>query len=244
MRFIPTTTAKIDTLKKQAKRLQRNGGGKHAYLLNRVARMAGYEQWHHVILCHRETEGIASGRSLASTIAEIVRAELAGEARIVVTGAETSTAQPFMLVATGIGDAWLLDPIGQQAVCLVWRGERQSPEVRDLSNQVEIRWEGTYALRGDFFEVDTDHPEIGHRAIGGYPVDQLRAMSLPLQSAEQSIKQVISQEDAVALTPDVVARLVHSGWSAEQLDAAARQGARFSPSRNSVLFPAMGGLMG
>ena len=30
MRFIPTTTAKVEALKKQAKRLQRNGGGKHA----------------------------------------------------------------------------------------------------------------------------------------------------------------------------------------------------------------------
>lgn len=36
--FIETTPAQVEALKKQSKRIQRNGGGKHADLLNRVAR--------------------------------------------------------------------------------------------------------------------------------------------------------------------------------------------------------------
>lgn len=239
MRFIPTTTAKVEALKKQAKRLQRNGGGKHADLLNRVARTAGYEHWHHVTLCLRETEGVANERTLTSTIEHIVALEQRGEAAIVGTGPETSSTQPFLLFSTGVGDAWLLDPIGQQACCLVWQGQRQSPMIRDLPDQLEILWDGTYELRGAFFEVNLEHPVIGHRAIGGYPVDALRAFLLPVQPAERTVAQVIGQEDAVALTSDIIQRLVQEGWTASQLTAAARQGARYSPARNTVLFPAM-----
>ncbi|MGH8159387.1 MAG: hypothetical protein ACREPQ_14800 [Rhodanobacter sp.] len=246
MRFIPTTTAKVETLKKQAKRLGRNGGGKHAELLNRVARTAGYEHWHHVVLCHRETDGVTQERSLVGTVAQIVAAELAGEARIVVTGSETSSAQPFIVFSTGAGDAWLLDPISERACCLVWHGETQPSPIKETANQFSVLWQGGFTLNGPFFQVALDHPVIGHRAIGGadYPVDELRAFLLKLQSADRTIAQVIVQDDAVDLTEDVVAQLVRSGWSAEDLATAARQGARYSPSRNSVLFPAMEEMLG
>lgn len=56
MRYIPTSAATVDSLKKQAKKLQRTGGGKHVDLLDRVARGAGYDHWHHVTLCQRETQ--------------------------------------------------------------------------------------------------------------------------------------------------------------------------------------------
>ncbi|MEY2161488.1 hypothetical protein [Rhodanobacter sp. FW106-PBR-LB-2-11] len=241
MRFIPTTTAKVEALKKQAKRLQRNGGGKHADLLNRVARTAGYEHWHHVTLCLRETEGVASERTLQATIEHILNLERRGEAAIVGTGPDTSRTQPFLVFSTGIGDAWLLDPVEHQACCLMWQGQRQSPTIRDLPGQLQILWEGSYALRGAFFEVDLEHPAIGHRAIAGYPVDALREFLLPAQPAEETIAQVFGQEDAVSITPDIVQRLVHEGWKAEQLSAAIRQGARYSPARNTVLFPPMQG---
>ncbi|KZC30062.1 MULTISPECIES: hypothetical protein [unclassified Rhodanobacter] len=239
MRFIPTTTAKVESLKKQAKRLQRNGGGKHADLLNRVARTTGYEHWHHVTLCLRETEGVRQGRSLQSTIEQILTREQHGEVAIVGTGSETSTTQPFLLFSTGLGDAWLLDPIGHKACCLMWRGDRQSPTIRDLPERLEILWEGHYELRGAFFEVDLDHPLIGHRAIGGYPVDALREFLLSAQPAEESIAQVFGQNDAVPLTPDMIRQLAHEGWQADQLAAAARQGARYSPTRDAMLFPPM-----
>lgn len=243
MRFIPTTTSRVDALKKQAKARQRNGGGKYAALLDAVARTAGYEHWHHVTLCLRETEGVKADRSLAGTIAHIVRSEQDGQAVLVGTGSETSRTQPFLAFSTGIGDAWLLDPIRQQACCLVWRGQLQAPEIRELADRITIRWDGDYALRGAFFEVDTTHPEIGRRAIGGYPVDVLRDLLLASQPVEETIRQVIDQEDTVALTPSIVAQLVATGWKEAELQRAARQGARYSPARNSVLFPAMGGML-
>ena len=239
MRFIPTTTAKVESLKKQAKRLQRNGGGKHADLLDRVARTAGYDHWHHVTLCLRETERVHQGRSLPATVEHIIALELRGEAAIVCTGPETSKTQPFLLFSTGVGDAWLLDLFGRQACCLMWRGERQSPVIRELPDRIEIEWEGTFELRGQFFEVSLEHPGIGHRAIAGYPVDRLRTFLLASQSGDESIRQVIGQEDAVPLTPAIITQLSGQGWEADQLAAAARQGARFSPSRNTVLFPPM-----
>ena len=51
MRFIPTTAEAVESLKKQAKKLQRKSGGKHTEALDRVARGAGYNHWHHVTLC-------------------------------------------------------------------------------------------------------------------------------------------------------------------------------------------------
>ena len=35
--------------------------------------------------------------------------------------------------------------------------------------------------------------------------------------------------------------LVRSGWSQQSLDEAQREGARYSPSRNSLLFPTVTG---
>ncbi|RCS31579.1 hypothetical protein DEO45_00205 [Rhodanobacter denitrificans] len=175
------------------------------------------------------------------TVEKIVQSELSGHALIVGTDSETSTSQPFMLFASGIGDAWLLDPLGHRAVCLVWRGERQSSTVRETSERLEIQWEGSYELLGEFFSVDLDHPLIGRRTIGGYPVEQLRKLLHSVQPVERTIDQVIEQNDAVELSPEIVAQLTRTGWSAEQLTKAARQGARYSPSRDSVLFPAMVG---
>jgi hypothetical protein len=77
------------------------------------------------------------------------------------------------------------------------------------------------------------------RTIGGYPVEQLRKLLHSVQPVERTIDQVIEQNDAVELSPEIVAQLTRTGWSAEQLTKAARQGARYSPSRDSVLFPAM-----
>lgn len=239
MRFIPTTPAQVEALKKRAKRQGRNGGGKHTDLLDQVAQAAGYAHWHHVSECLKETEAVNLDRSLTATIEHILRLEQRGQVAIVGTGPETSTAQAFLLFSTGIGDAWLLDPIGRQACCLMWQGERQAPTIRDLPDRLEILWEGGFELRGTFFEADLNHPLIGRRAIGGYPVDGLRDFLLPAQPVETTIQQVFGQDDAVPLTEAIIARLVSDGWQAGALKAAARQGARYSPARNTVLFPPM-----
>ena len=119
------------------------------------------------------------------TLEKIVQSELAGHALIVGTGTETSTSQPFILFASGIGDAWLLDPIGLRAVCLVWRSERQSPIVRETPDCLEIQWEGSYELQGELFSIDLDHPLIERRAISGYPA---------LETDEEAIRLALQPE--------------------------------------------------
>ncbi len=241
MRFIPTSPTKVEILKKKAKQLQRNGGGKHNDLLNRVARGAGYEHWHHVTLCLKESEQAKGARSLTEEIKSMVEAELAGNVKMVVTGPETSSSQPFLLFSTGIGDAWMLDPIRSQALCLVWRGEPQSITVRDLPRQIEMLWDGTFELRGEFFLVKTEHPEIGARGIAGYPLEELRNNLEISRPVEHHIEEIFEQEGVVELTPEVITQLVRTGWSETELQTAARQGARYSPSRNTVLFAAVVG---
>lgn len=237
MRFIPTTASKVESLKKKAKALQRNGGGKHAQLLDRIARGAGYEHWHHVTLCLRETEGVRNERSLVGTIERVLNAEREGQVCMVGTGSETARAQPFLLFSTGLGDAWLLDPVGSRACCLMWHGERQSPDIRDLPDRLEIVWEGSFALRGPFFEVDLDHPLIGQRAIAGYPVGTLRQQLAHVTPVERVASEVIDRADAVPLSPETMGQLVRGGWKRQQLEEAARHGALYSPARDSILFP-------
>lgn len=54
MRAIYTPDAIVESLRKKAKKLQRTSAGKHVDLLDQVARSAGYDHWHHVILCNKE----------------------------------------------------------------------------------------------------------------------------------------------------------------------------------------------
>lgn len=237
MRFIPTLPSKVKLLKKQAKRLQRDGAGTHMELLDQVAQSAGYDHWNHVLKCLDESEHTKVARGILAEIEAIIRAEMAGQIRIVQTGPEATTQQPFILFSTGMGDAWMIEPLEDRAVCLVWRGERQSPHIVDLPTRIEIEWDGTFELRGDFFVVSTDHPEIRSRAIAGFPLDRLRPYLDAARPAERKLEQVILNEDEVPLTPETIAQLVRSGWQAKQLEIAARQGARYSPARDSVLFP-------
>lgn len=237
MSHIPTTAAKVKILKKQAKRLGLTDKRKHVELLDVVAQSAGYHHWHHVVECEQATAARGRTRGILAEIDAIIAAELAGEVRIVVTGPEATTAQPFLLVATGIGDAWMLDPVKNQALCLVWQGERQQVTVRDLPTRIELMWDGVFELRGQFFFVDTHHDEIKTRAVAGYPTDQLRQILDELQPVEDKADAIFNPTEAVPLTPEIIQQLVASGWSRAQLEEAARQGARYSPSRDSVLFP-------
>lgn len=239
MSHLPTTAAKVKILKKQAKRLGLTDKRKHVELLDVVAQSAGYHHWHHVVECEQLTAAQGRTRGILTEIDAIIDAELAGEVRLVVTGPEATTAQPFLLMATGIGDAWMLDPIKGQALCLVWHGERQPFTVRDLPTRIELIWDGVFELRGQFFFVDTHHDEIKSRTVAGYPIEQLRQFLNELRPVEETVDTIFNQADSVPLTPEIVQQLLGTGWSRSQLEEAARQGARYSPLRDSVLFPSV-----
>lgn len=241
MRLIPTTPAKVETLKKQAKRLQRNGGGKHADLLDRVAKANGYDHWHHVVLCLKEATGVHQSRGLIPEVEAIVEAALNRVDRLVATGPEASGSQSFLLLSFD-GDAWMLDPEGDHLLCLVWRGERQNYAVRDLPTRIEVEWDGHFELLGPLFAVLSEHPAVGNRHIRGYPVERIRQILEGVRSADRRIEQIFAGDDQVSLSPDIIAQLVRNGWDEARVTDAARQGANYSPSRDTLLFPPVGNL--
>ncbi|MCD9030852.1 hypothetical protein LDO32_03770 [Luteimonas sp. Y-2-2-4F] len=112
--------------------------------------------------------------------------------------------------------------------------------VRDLPARIEILWHGDFQLSGHFFAVQTDHPGVGSRYIAGYPVDRLRECLEAARSADKRLQQIFGQDDAVAVSPEVIRQLVGQGWQEEQLVDAARRGAQYSPSGDTVLFPPQG----
>lgn len=238
MRYLPTPDETVECLKKQAKKLQRSGAGKHSDLLNRVAKKVGYDHWHHVIQCNEIAKAADLMRTIRGECEAIIAAELRGEALSVMTGSELLVG-PFVLFSTGIGDAWLLEPDEALAMCLVWQGERQTIGLRDDPARLEVEWDCAYELLGDFFNVESHHPVIGSRAIGGYPLKEVRELLNKAQCTLSKMAAVIGQVDAIEITPDVVAQMTKQGWSEPELLRMKTEGWRYSPSRNSLLGPVM-----
>jgi hypothetical protein len=73
---------------------------------------------------------------------------------------------------------------------LVWRGARQEIGIRDDPARFEVAWDGEYELLGDFFRVDSEHPEIGERAIAGYPLEAVRKLLDRAQSFQAKFDAV------------------------------------------------------
>ena len=164
MRHLPTTAARVEQLKKQAKRLKATKGGKHSDLLNAVAKAAGYDHWHHVVLCQEITERSASMRTLSQEVDQVLKAEVNGEIVVIMTGPEITQEGPLVLFSTGVGDAWLVDPDDNSAACLMWQGEKKPRPFRDLDDVIEIDWDGDFELNGQFINFSCPAvPEIGQR---------------------------------------------------------------------------------
>lgn len=236
MRYIPTPEAVVERLKKQAKKLQRSGSGKHSDLLNRVAKQAGYDHWHHVVQCSEAGNATRDLRTIRGECEDIVASELRGEVKVVMTGPELRVG-PFVLFSTGIGDAWLLEPDEQLAMCLVWRGAQQEISIHDDLARLEVAWDCEYELLGEFFHVESEQPMIGSQAIGGYPLEAVRKLIDRAQSFAAKFDAVIAQSDAVAMTPDVIAHMVKKGWTEGELLKLKDDGFRYSPGRDSLISP-------
>jgi len=239
MRYIPTSTAIVESLKKQAKKLQRKGGGKHSELLDRVAKTAGYQHWHHVTLCHQETQAKRGIEALHDDCEIILRAAQDGIEKVIVTDLG-EVAAPFVLFSSQ-RDAWLLDVDEGLAHCLMFQGAMQERHFEDSDSQIRIGWDGTYALDGAVFAVATEHPAVGVRAITGYPLEELRKWIDKAQSLQKRFNTLIAQDDALELSPKLAEQLIATGWDAKNIEEARAYGARYSPSRNSLLYPPVPG---
>lgn len=242
MRHISTSAAMVDKLKKQAKRLQRTGGGKHAELLDRVARSAGYLHWHHVQLCAKNTASKQGLDALKEEISIIQTAALEGVTKIIVTGPEAGI-DSLLLVAHG-GDAWLLEPSEQLIACLVWHGQLQDPPLRETARQIGIGWDGHYELAGPAFVLETRHPDIGTRMLMGYPLEEMRKLIDQTQDFQAKLAALFSDELSMEITPAVANDMIVAGWDRQRVDEAAAAGMRYSPSRNTLLTPMIRGGFG
>ena len=240
MRYLPTPDEIVERLKKQAKKLQRSGAGKYSDLLNRVGKQAGYDHWHHVTKCNVTTHAVAQIRSIREACEVIIASELRGEVKVNVT-TDGAACPPFVLFSTGVGDAWVLEPDEHLAMCLVWQGQRQVIGLRGDPDRIEVEWDCQYELLGDFFSVNSEHPVIGTRAIGGYPLDTVRKLLDQAQSTMMKMASVIGQVDAVEITSEVVAQMVKKGWTEKEVLECKAEGFRYSPGRDSLLGPIMSG---
>lgn len=242
MRKISTTEETVDTLKKQAKKLQRKNGGKHVDLLDRVAKSHGYLHWHHVLLCLQEGKKLRGLEVLNRELALITEAAQAGLTKVFVTGPEALHTMALVFFASE-GDAWLLNPVDRLAACLVWRGNVQAPPFTDEGDDVAVQFIGDYRFEGAMFVVDTEHSDIGARAIAGYPVDELRDI-IDQRLPEMKLGSLFLQEDALDLTPELMTlmtKLEEEGWARDALENSRKMGARYSPSRDTFVTPPVSG---
>lgn len=238
MRHIPTTDARVEQLKKEAKRHQRKHGGKYTEALDKVAKKANYDHWHHVTLCAGESERAKAYPELDKVFNGAIEAAKRGEESVASTSGEHGVG-PYVLFSSQSGDAWLLDPDGFGAICLIWKGNMPEEGVAAAARRQETGWHAEYELLGDFFRVESELPGIGEQAIAGYPVGEIRSVIDKVQSFGARFAMTIGHADAVPMTPDVMARMVGRGWDVEELESMKAQGFMYSPGRDSLISPTM-----
>lgn len=239
MRHIPTSAEKAEHLKKQARRLQRNGGGKLADLLDRVARGAGYEHWRHVTACLQGAPAEDGVALLRSRIATFQALAVEGGQRIDITGPEMLAVPMVMFAAQG--DAWLLEPHTQECMCLAFHGERVESGLVEDGEQVTMQFHGTYRLEGDAMQFRTGLPLVGNREVQGLPIAELReACRQATASFQARFTSPASREAVEPLTEGLIDLLIDRGFGnfdRAELQQAARHGALYSPARDALVYP-------
>jgi len=77
----------------------------------------------------------------------------------------------LVIFSTQTGDAWVLDPEDNLALCLARNGERQSFSILETPTNFQIEWEGEYRIDGETFAVSTKDGRV--RTILGYPTREI-----------------------------------------------------------------------
>ena len=92
----------------------------------------------------------------------IVKCAQAGDARCV-------TIRSLLLFSTQAGDAWLLEPKDQLALCLARDGEAQAVQLVDTETQFYVGWDKSFEIRESLFAT-LDHKTGRTTVITGYPI--------------------------------------------------------------------------
>lgn len=77
----------------------------------------------------------------------------------------------LILFSTETGDAWILDPKDNSALCLARDGEKQTFTIFDTTPQFGIEWTATYYIDKDAFTVREESGRT--RTIIGYPTREI-----------------------------------------------------------------------
>ena len=120
-------------------------------------------------------------------------------------------------------------------MCLVWRGKVQPRQILDVGSEIEILWDGQFDIDGQQFIVDTEHPDIGKRAILGYPIAELQDYLERTRENQQKFADIFDPSASDELTTELIEELVADGWERATLEEAAKRGDRYSRRRKSLL---------
>jgi hypothetical protein len=112
---------------------------------------------------HRQ---VVSGEQISITreVNYIIKRAQQSDARVIRLGS-------LVLFSTSTGDAWLLDPEDNLALCLARDGERQSFTVTGTAVSFGIEWHANYRIDGDAFIVAEHSGQ--NKTILGYPTREL-----------------------------------------------------------------------
>lgn len=187
MRFIPTTAVFVEKLKQQARKLKRSRAMKQSDALDRVAKAHGFNHWGHVTWCLKEAAARSAGGctfkadfvdpATYSYTAEIdYILQLATEGQTTLVSIDTC-----VLFSSEDGDAWLLDVEEGRVLCLMWRGERQSYQIKEDAKQFFVEYDGLCQIGEGVFHVQVENPKIGTRSIYGYPTQDIADMIRQVQ---------------------------------------------------------------
>lgn len=175
MRYIPVTDVFVEKLKQQAKKLKRSKTMKQTEALDRVAKTYGFNHWGHATWCLKETASRqAQGCTVKADFIDPAKLSFTSEVEYIIECALKGTCtmvrlKSCILLSSDDGDAWLLDADDQRALCLLWRGERQPFKIVEDEKTFYVEYDGVFDINGIGFQVSSDNPKIGQRAIFGYP---------------------------------------------------------------------------
>ena len=101
---------------------------------------------------------------------------ITGEANYIIERAEAYDARivglgPLVFFSTATGDAWVLDPADNLALCLARDGERQPFNISETASQFAIDWQANYQIEGEKFIILERSGQA--RSIIGYPLREL-----------------------------------------------------------------------
>ena len=111
--------------------------------------------------------------SVLGEVRHIVSLAARRESRIVTLG-------PLLFFSTESGDAWMLDPEDEYALCLARDGEALEPGIVETAESFSIPWSARFRIDGPAMVIDEASGRI--RTILGYPVREIQLWIRRLRS--------------------------------------------------------------